>query len=136
MSAQKLVGGCQCGQVRYSIIGEPTLSAICHCTMCRRAHSSSAVAWAMFPSAQVEFTATLPKQYKSSPDVERGFCDNCGTQISFTADFLPGLIDIAVGSLDDPEAISPQLHYWYSKHLSWTEFADELPRYPELPPFE
>lgn len=55
-------------------------------------------------------------------------------RISFTARFLPGLIDISVGSLDNAEALKPTLHYWYSKHLSWAEFADNLPRHPELPP--
>jgi len=65
---------------------------------------------------------------------KRGFCPQCGTQISFTADFLPGLIDITIGSLDDPDQIKPALHYWDSKRLSWVQFADDLPRHAEFPP--
>lgn len=129
-------GGCQCGAVRYSITGDSMLTAICHCTMCRRANAAPVVAWAMFQDSQVAFESAKPHPYASSEDAQRGFCRNCGTQISFTASFLPGLIDITIGSFDDPEAIKPTLHYWDSEHLSWVEFADGLPRHPEFPPTE
>lgn len=135
MTDTKLEGGCQCGAVRYSVTGEPIMAAICHCTMCRRAGAAPAVAWAMFPEAQVAFAGDERKMYASSPEARRGFCAACGTPISFTASFMPGLIDVTIASLDDPESIKPTLHYWHSKHLSWSEFADALPRHPELPPF-
>lgn len=135
MTNRKLEGGCQCGAVRYTVTGEPVMAAICHCSMCRRANAAPAVAWAMFQESQVTFTKTLPQTYASSPEAQRGFCSVCGTQISFTASFLPDLIDITLGSLDRPESISPSLHYWHSKRLPWAEFADTLPRHPELPPF-
>ncbi len=134
MSAIEYTGGCQCGQVRYRARGEPIAAAICHCTTCRRAHSAPAVAWAMFPMEQVDFEGGEAKQYQGSPDASRRFCPNCGSQVSFTADYLPGLIDIAIGSLDEPEAIQPAFHFWHSKHLAWAEFADDLPRYAEFPP--
>ena len=136
MSKKEIEGGCQCGNIRYTAIGEPVLAAICHCSMCRKAHSAPAVAWALFQESQVKFTSTPPKRFKSSKDAQRGFCPECGTQVCFTANFLPDLIDLAIASLDDPEAIKPSLHYWHSKHLSWAEFADTLPRHPEFPPFD
>jgi hypothetical protein len=120
--------------VRYEIAGEPTFTAICHCSMCRRASAAPAVGWAMFETSQVRFPKAQPKGYASSSEAQRGFCAACGTPICFTASFLPGLIDVTLGSLDDPEAIRPTLHYWYARHLSWAEFADDLPRHPELPP--
>jgi hypothetical protein len=135
MTETKLEGGCQCGAVRYAVTGEPIMAAICHCTMCRRAGAAPAVAWAMFQDAQVTFAKDQRKAYASSPEARRGFCAACGTPISFTASFMPGLIDVTIASLDDPESIKPTLHYWHSQHLSWAEFADALPRHPELPPF-
>jgi hypothetical protein len=71
---------------------------------------------------------------RSSPGAERGFCSRCGTQVSFTADYIPGLIDITIGSLDDPEQIAPDFHYWESRRLRWVQFADALPRHAEFPP--
>jgi hypothetical protein len=110
--------------------------AICHCTMCRRANAAPVVAWAMFEEAQVSFPKTKPATYASSPESKRGFCATCGTQISFTASYIPGLIDVTVGSLDHPEAVEPALHYWESKRLPWMRFADDLPKHPEFPPVE
>jgi hypothetical protein len=134
MSANTIDGGCQCGAVRYRITGTPIMTAICHCTMCRRANAAPAVAWAMFKQDDVSFSGTAPKLFASSAEAERGFCANCGTQISFLASFLPGLIDITIGSMDDPEQAPPRFHYHHGTHISWAEFADKLPRYPELPP--
>lgn len=136
MPEDKVEGGCQCGAVRYNVTGEPLMAAICHCTMCRRAHAAPAVAWAMYQQEHVHFSQAQPKLYASSAEAQRGFCENCGTQIMFSASFLPGLIDIAVGSLDNPQLVTPTLHYWHSEHLAWAEFADGLPRFAALPPFD
>src|SRR5262245_37906287 len=105
-------GGCQCGSVRYRITGSPVLAAMCHWSMCRRANAAPAVAWAMYQESQVTFLNDSLEYYASSPGASRGFCPRCGTQISFTGDDLPGLIDITIGSFDDPSLVSPQLHYW------------------------
>jgi len=136
MTDERLHGGCQCGSVRYEIGGAPLLTALCHCTMCRRANAAPAVAWAMFKDAQVKFAKGTPAEYASSPEARRGFCARCGTQISFRASYIPGLIDITIGSLDRPEAVPPALHYWDTKRLPWMKFADDLPKYPEFPPAE
>ena len=129
-------GGCQCGNARYRIPGPPVMAALCHCSMCRRANAAPAVAWAMFAESQLEFTNSRPAIYESSPGSRRGFCSRCGTQISFWADYLPGLVDITIGSLDDPNQIPPTFHYWESRRLSWLHLGDEMPRYPEFPPIE
>ena len=129
-----LEGGCQCGAVRYRIRGDSVMTALCHCTMCRRANAAPAVAWMMYQEAQVEFPGEAPTVYESSPGARRGFCARCGTQISFTADYIPGLIDITIGSLDDPARIAPSFHYWESKRLPWLQLADGLPRHAEFPP--
>lgn len=134
MIEQCLEGGCQCGSVRYRITGSPALAALCHCTMCRRANAAPAVAWAMYEQSQVAFVNEAPTVYASSPGARRGFCARCGTQISFTADYIPGLIDITIGSLDEPSQVSPALHYWVSERLPWLHFSDGLPRHPEFPP--
>ena len=134
MSDQPLEGGCQCGAVRYRISGEPLMAALCHCSMCRRANAAPAVAWAMYRESQVGFPNSSPAIYESSPGSRRGFCPRCGSQISFTADYIFGLIDITIGSLDEPNRVAPTFHYWESKRLPWLQLADELPRHAEFPP--
>jgi hypothetical protein len=129
-----LSGGCQCGRVRYQIDAEPALVALCHCSMCRRANAAPAVAWAMFAESQVRFTAAAPRLFNSSESAQRGFCEQCGTQISFTANYIPGLIDLTVGSFDHPEHLPPALQYWDSMRLPWLKRDDSLPYHAEFPP--
>lgn len=134
MPAPRLEGGCLCGSTRYLVRGEPSVVALCHCSMCRRAAGAPVVAWAMFALADLQFLRGEPARYTSSPGVERGFCGRCGTTLSFTADFLPGLVDVTVASLDDPARLPPQMHIWESARLPWLVLADDRPRHLELPP--
>jgi hypothetical protein len=113
---------------------EPVFVALCHCSMCRRAAGAPAVAWAMFPQEQLSFVRGAPAVYASSSGAARSFCGRCGTQLAFTADFLPGLADVTVASLDDPAALPPQAHIWDASRLPWLALADGLPRHAELPP--
>lgn len=136
MSEDNLQGGCQCGAVRYRVSGEPMMAALCHCTMCRRASAAPAVAWALYGEDQVELDRSKLKHYASSEEAQRAFCPECGTQIAFTASFLPGLVDITIGSLDEPARLEPSFHYWHAEHLAWAEFADQLPRHAGFPPME
>jgi len=136
MTISSHAGGCQCGAVRYRAEGEPVMTAMCHCSMCRRACAAPAVAWAMFAESKVAFLKGALATYESSAGARRGFCANCGTQISFQADYIPGLIDITIGSLDRPELVAPSFHYWDSMRLPWVRLADALPRHPEFPPLE
>ena len=119
-------GGCQCGAVRYRISGEPVMAALCHCSMCRRASAAPLVAWAMFEATKVSFLDGPPASYASSSEARREFCSKCGTLISFTANYIPGLIDLTIGSLDDPASIARTVHYWESKRRPWRVCGDEL----------
>lgn len=130
----QLEGGCLCGAVRYVATGAPLMTALCHCTMCRRASAAPAVAWVMFEAQNVRFTSGEPAIYASSAEAARSFCARCGTPLAFTASYIPGLIDLTVGSLDRPEQVPIDFHYWYSKRLSWLHVSDGLPKHPEFPP--
>ena len=85
-----------------------------------------AVAWAMFSQEQVQLTGEL-KRYASSAEAERSFCPNCGSQIAFTASFLPGLIDLTVGSLDEPSVLHPVSHFAVESRIENWHADDGLP---------
>ena len=92
------------------------------------------MAWAMFPLDQFEVVQGKIAKHASSEGAQRGFCRDCGTQLTFEAEFLPGLIDITLGSLSEPERLAPTMHMWDSSRLPWLEFADRWPRHAEFPP--
>jgi hypothetical protein len=131
LTDRRLEGGCLCGAIRYEIDGPPVMATICHCSLCRRAAAAASMAWAMFKKSQVRFHGAQPSVYASSAAARRGFCPGCGTPISFTAGYLPGLIEITIGSLDRPEAITPTLHYWGTRRLPWVRYAYSAPRAPQ-----
>ncbi|MGH7822086.1 MAG: GFA family protein, partial [Candidatus Binatia bacterium] len=133
MPSDSFRGGCLCGATRYEARGKPVVVAFCHCSMCRRSAGAPVTAWAMFDAKSFSWEKGEPQVYASSPGVERRFCRGCGTPLTYTAEFLPGLVDVTVGSLDDPEALPPQMHIWDSRRIGWVRLADELPRHPELP---
>lgn len=136
MTEQKMEGGCLCGAIRYEITGAPVMTAICHCSLCRRASTVSSMAWAMFRKHQVSFLGVRPATYASSTDGRRSFCPACGTQIGLTASHIPGLIDITIGSLDHPEMIRPTLHYWGTRRVPWIQYAYSVPSVARPEPVE
>ncbi len=116
-------GGCICGAVRYAWKGAPKDVGYCHCRSCRH-HSGAAVA-GMLVFARDAVTVTGPlKTYASSPGIQRGFCAHCGTSLTWAG---PGLISVHIGTLDDPDAHPPTLHWRYDERCVWSAQAGDLP---------
>jgi len=87
------------------------------------------VAWTGFPADSFTFIRGAPTIYASSPGVERGFCSQCGTQLTYRRLDAADSIDVTTVSMDNPEAIPPQDHTWVQSRLSWVKLADQLPAY-------
>lgn len=128
-SERAITGGCQCGAVRYAI-RVPALEKVhyCHCRMCQRATGNLFAALAGAPKDRVEWTGELaPSFYASSSIARRGFCARCGTPLSFAYDSA-ARIYVTIGSLDEPAAVRPEIHYGVESQLPWLHIDDALPR--------
>ncbi len=127
----KFTGGCMCGAVRYEASGDPISVIFCHCESCRKHTGAPVVALAGFKLEQVRFTLGERATYESTPGVQRGFCGRCGTPLTWEGDGdeLGPLIEIHVGTTDDPNKLAPQLHVHYAERIPWFEVSDALPRY-------
>ncbi len=123
-----LAGGCFCGAVRYQVTAEPFHSTLCHCSDCRRM-TGAPVAWFTVPVSGFQFTAGAPRGFRSSPKVERQFCGDCGTGLTFQHADLPQEIDITTCSLDMPEQMAPKDHTFTRSRLAWMRLADGMPEY-------
>ena len=113
-----VTGGCFCGQIRYSITAEPRSVGICHCVSCRRIAGAESVAWAVVSADGYSLTSGTPREFNSSTDVTRTHCANCGTSLTYQIagrDF----VDVTLGSLDDPEALTPTREVWCAEAVSW-----------------
>src|ERR1700761_7972503 len=99
-----LTGGCLCGRVRYTLVGEPAFSGLCHCRNCQRYTGSTFEAVTVYPSAAVAVQGEL-KTYNDTGDsgktVFRRFCPNCGSGVIADAELMPDLTIVLAGTLDD-----------------------------------
>jgi hypothetical protein len=123
----ELTGGCQCGAVRYRATMPPSDVSYCHCRMCQRAVGNLFAALAMFAKERVAWTKGEAAVFASSSAAERGFCRNCGTPLFFRYKASPD-IELTVGSLDHPEALTPKHHYGIESRVPWHIIGDALPR--------
>ncbi len=105
-------GGCMCGSVRYELIEAPISVIHCHCQSCRRHTGAAVVTLVGMKKDQVKFTQGERAIFESSPGVGRGFCSQCGTPLTWegNGDELGPLIEIHIGTLDDPSALVPMIH--------------------------
>lgn len=121
-----LTGGCQCGAVRYRLNAKPQNAHVCHCRMCQKAMGNVFAALARVELDQIEWTRGKPSVFMSSSIVERGFCDKCGTPLTFRyAD--TNRINITLGSLDDPRTLAPVKQYGLEGRMPWFETIAALP---------
>lgn len=130
----ELVGGCQCGAVRYAVRGEAQHAALCHCEGCRKSAGAPMVGWAAFAEADFAVTQGEPVTYNSSGAAMRSFCGRCGTGLFYrNAGYLPGIVDIQSATLDEPEQLPPGAHIQVAERLDWMATAHELPAFERYP---
>ncbi|MGI9589907.1 MAG: GFA family protein [Myxococcota bacterium] len=133
MGAPVFEGGCLCASTRFRVTGEAKNRCYCHCRSCRLAAGAPFVAWGTFPTGGFQVIEGELREHRSSAKVLRGFCASCGTAISYRHEERPGELDVALATLDDPAAVTPECHIWVSQKLPWVALADGLPGFPEWP---
>lgn len=116
-----ITGGCQCGAVRYRI-GRLGVASICHCRMCQKAFGG--FFGPLVSAMDVEWTRGERQRFQSSNRNWRGFCQRCGTPLSYE---FEGGLEIAIGSLDNPELAPPTVQVNTSDRCSFFGKLTELP---------
>jgi hypothetical protein len=97
-------------------MAELTDASICHCRMCQKAFGNYFAPLADVNLDNFVLTRGALSIFRSSAAVERGFCKDCGTPLSFRYVDEPK-IAIALGSLDHPERVPPVKQYGLEGHL-------------------
>jgi len=118
-------GGCLCGRVRYRVARRPSRTGICHCRSCRLATGAESVGWAVSDEDAFAFTRGEPRAFQSSAGVERTFCGDCGTTLTYRREARP-FVDVTLATLDDPEVLPPQKETWCQERVSWNPLNRDL----------
>jgi hypothetical protein len=92
--------------------------------------------FATVPGGDFAWTAGAAevRQVASSGFGHREFCGKCGTPFLMKVDHQPETVDFSVATLDDPSAVTPTFHIFWSSRLSWFDPGDELPRHERFRP--
>ncbi len=125
MSETTRSGGCQCGAVRFRIRGELGRPSICHCRMCQKHFGGFFGPLVTAPRDGLDWTRGEPTWFQSSVNVERGFCQRCGTPLTYRHS---GGIELAIGAFDDRSDLKPQIQVHTGSAIPWVFEIFDAPR--------
>ena len=127
-------GGCHCGAIRYRVSGQPQFVGCCHCKDCRGTTGAPMAVFVTYSADNILFASEQRKIYASSPGVARTFCSNCGTPLSYEAEWAgQTVIGLHVSTFDEPGNFPPDKHVFDVDRINWFHVADTLPRYWTVP---
>jgi hypothetical protein len=132
-----LEGGCDCRGVRYRMETAPLFVHCCHCRWCQRETGASFALNAMIESDRVTLLAGAPELVDTPSASGKGQkiarCTRCrlalwshyaggGTAVSF----------VRVGTLDDPDALPPDVHIFTASKQPWVVIPAGAPAFAEF----
>jgi len=125
--SQVLTGGCLCRATRYLVKGTPFNSAICYCTHCRGVSGAASVAWFSVQASEFDWVdSSKLRVFASSPGVERTFCGDCGTPLTYQTEKAKDEIDVTTCSLDEPDRVPPVDQVYVRSNVSWVKLDPDL----------
>jgi hypothetical protein len=121
-------GHCLCNSIVFEV-EEPVQACVtCHCESCRRQCSAPFKVYIGVPDGQWRWISKPPKTFNSSPGVERTFCDQCGSPLSFRSQKMSNVMHFFTAAMQRPEDFTPSMHVSFEEKLPWLKLADGLPR--------
>jgi hypothetical protein len=125
-------GGCACGAVRYRLASDPLFTHCCHCLNCQRQTGSAFVINLLMETDRVELLAGDPQPVEVPRDdgsKQRIFrCPTCQVAV-FSQYTNPGVRFVRAGTLDDPSAVTPDVHIFTRSKLPWVTLPDSVPAF-------
>lgn len=122
-------GGCQCGAVRFALYATPERHAICWCRMCQKAHGAYMSAHTGVRRQDFAWTRGTPGTFRSSDAVERDFCRDCGTPLTYR-NLSVDRISVSIPALDAPYAYVPEKQYGTENRPDFWDRLAQLERVP------
>lgn len=128
-----LEGGCACGAVRYRLSSEPMFVHCCHCRDCQRQTGSAFVLNAIIETDRIAVLSGDPRPTSVPTDSGRPHdiyrCPDCQTAVWSDYGRRPGLRFVRTGTLDDPAAVTPDVHIYTRSKLPWVVLPEGVPSF-------
>ncbi|MFC1589152.1 GFA family protein [Pseudomonadota bacterium] len=134
----KHTGSCFCGDVEFTLSGEPEAMAYCHCSSCRHWSASPVSAFSLWKPETIHVTRGLdniagfdknPGSHDESVNSVRQWCKTCGGHL-YTDHPAMGLIDVPFAVIEN-FAFKPAFHVHYQETVQAMQ--DGLPKFKDLP---
>jgi hypothetical protein len=123
-------GSCLCGGVTYELHGELDDVIACHCTQCRK---QSGHYWASTHTRDADLRVTARRTlrwYRSSPGIQRGFCNACGSTLFWKRDGS-SQTSVCVGTIDGKTGLKLGGHIFLDNAGDYYEIAGGSYRKPQ-----
>jgi hypothetical protein len=131
--SQTLEGGCACAAVRYRMTRAPMFVHCCHCRDCQRQTGTAFVLNALIETAQVEVLSGELRRFEMPTESGRPHgiyrCATCGTALWSEYGGVEKLRFVRVGTLDDPTALSPDVHIYVRSKVPWVALPPGVPAF-------
>jgi hypothetical protein len=131
-----LDGGCDCKQIRYRLQTRPLFVHCCHCRWCQRESGASFALNAMIEADRVINLGAEPELVHTPSDSGLGQkiarCPQCKVAVwSHYAGSGPVTKFVRVGTLDNPDALPPDVHIFTASKQPWMVIPASMPAFAE-----
>lgn len=129
-------GGCDCRAVRYRMMSAPLFVHCCHCRWCQRESGASFALNAMIEADRV-VELGQPSELIDTPSASGNGqaiarCPKCKIAVwSNYAGAGPHIKFVRVGTLDNPDLCSPDIHIFTASKQSWVILPAGVPAVAE-----
>jgi len=132
-----LEGGCSCRQIRYRLLTEPLIVHCCHCRWCQRETGTAFALNAMIETDRIELLGSEPEIINTpsasgkGQDIAR--CPHCRVAVwSHYAGAGKRVSFVRVGSLDEPDSLTPDIHIFTDSRQPWVILPADKPAVPQF----
>ena len=129
-------GSCQCGQVRYTLQGEPALTYACFCYECQKRTGSAFSMGMMVAADNIKISGDMTAFQRVSEAGEtntRYSCGGCGNVIYGVGSLTPALYKLQPGTLNDTRDVEPDVYIWAKRKPYWLQLPALAPQFDEQP---
>lgn len=128
-------GSCSCGNIKFSVDGDPFNSVFCYCKECQIASGSDKFYGVWYKPNQLHISQGEVSNFKrlgdSGGELVYKFCPNCGTVIAGESSY--GMVTIAGSTLDNTQGIEPKMAIYTKSAPSWAILPTKIPCFKEMP---